>query len=600
MKILITFLAYEDDIFAGMEKSIYNLVNGLLSLGHACTIYTGLSNRKNSIKKRVCKIIYDRNLIRNLNPNKMNIDESILRNYNDNNTKIKNRLLNTIEKECPDYILVVDHIWGIIPHINIFNDIKCKIGIVFHMMHNPEYIINCFKYPFDHFFCVSDYLLNEINSLLEANDINNSRLLLLYNCIGKEFFIQKHNRSSLSVNVLCNARISEEKGIDALINTWERIIKKYSNVKLFLTGGDFNFLKKDISISNKIKSINKVSKSIYILKNIPWRRMPSIYAQMDVVILPTKAESFGLAALEAMATGIPLITTNAGNLPYLLEDVTNLCTINNENDIYCRLEDFLNGRLKYDSEKARIGAILKMFRQIKPTHFIIVFDGESALTRKEFDETYKANRVVDYSQLPDENNPFTQLPIIKKVLDYLQLSHVETEMCETDDYIAQIIYKKFGENYIVSNDTDFIQLIDTSTFIYKYNGDKSYIINEDFILKKYGVLPSKFVLFKSLVGDKSDNITGVKGVGTKTAVKLINNCDDMYSPEVYIDSIGAKLVQTVQNNIDIIKHNIDLITLKKTPNITIKNLDEMSVDYNLYSKMKTMKIINDCDIECTK
>ncbi|MDR3047415.1 MAG: hypothetical protein LBU51_07370 [Bacteroidales bacterium] len=244
-----------------------------------------------------------------------------------------------------------------------------------------------------------------------------------------------------------------------------------------------------------------------------------------------------------------------------------------------------------------VGAIFKMFKQIKPTHFIIIFDGENALTRKELDETYKANRIIDYGQLPDENNPFVQLPIIKIVLDYLQLPYIETEMCETDDYIAQIVYKKFGENYIVSNDTDFLQLIDSSTFIYKYNGDKSYIINEDFILKKYGILPCKFVLYKSLIGDNSDNIKGIKGVGSKTAVKLINHCRDIYSPEIDVDYLGIKLVQTIQNNIDTIKHNINLINLIENPDISIKNLNEMKIDYALYGSMKTMKIINECNIE---
>ena len=87
-----------------------------------------------------------------------------------------------------------------------------------------------------------------------------------------------------------------------------------------------------------------------------------------------------------------------------------------------------------------VGALLKIIRMINPTHTVVVFDGESQNPRKELDANYKANR-VDYSAVPDEENPFSQLDDIYKALDYLKICHFETTLCETDDVIAAYAFK---------------------------------------------------------------------------------------------------------------------------------------------------------------
>ena len=82
-----------------------------------------------------------------------------------------------------------------------------------------------------------------------------------------------------------------------------------------------------------------------------------------------------------------------------------------------------------------VGALLKIIRKTQPTHIAVLFDGEHENDRSRINADYKANR-ADYSQVSEEENPFSQLPDVYTALDFLQIEHAETEDCETDDWIA--------------------------------------------------------------------------------------------------------------------------------------------------------------------
>ncbi len=82
-----------------------------------------------------------------------------------------------------------------------------------------------------------------------------------------------------------------------------------------------------------------------------------------------------------------------------------------------------------------VGALLKIIRKTEPTHIAVFFDGEHENIRSVLDADYKANR-FDYSETPEENNPFSQLPDVYAALDYLGIKRAETCSCETDDWIA--------------------------------------------------------------------------------------------------------------------------------------------------------------------
>lgn len=170
-----------------------------------------------------------------------------------------------------------------------------------------------------------------------------------------------------------------------------------------------------------------------------------------------------------------------------------------------------------------IGSLKKLVDEFHPYSLYVVFDSETSKNSNfTIDKDYKINR-IDYNNISKEDNPFSQLPLIKKALQYLNIAYLEVENNETDDFIASIVSKNTKEYQyiIVSTDSDFIQLVDSNVFLYVPRGKKSILYNREEVIKKYNILPEKYVIFKSLTGDKSDNIRGVKGIGKVTAAKIL-------------------------------------------------------------------------------
>jgi DNA polymerase-1 len=169
-----------------------------------------------------------------------------------------------------------------------------------------------------------------------------------------------------------------------------------------------------------------------------------------------------------------------------------------------------------------IGITVKFIRNVEPTHLLVVFDPEEKPSRIELYSQYKQNR-QDFSNSPERENPFSQLIDIKRALDNLGIRFCEQAGCEADDLIASYTAQSSGEVVIASTDTDFLQLVNERTSVYRYHGKKSVWFNESMVLQRYGVHPSRFLEYKSLIGDKSDTIAGVKGIGPKTAIKVLDN-----------------------------------------------------------------------------
>lgn len=170
-----------------------------------------------------------------------------------------------------------------------------------------------------------------------------------------------------------------------------------------------------------------------------------------------------------------------------------------------------------------VGALLKIIRRISPTHIAVLFDGQHENGRLSLNDSYKANR-IDYSLMPENDNPFTQLRDVYAALDYLGIKHAETTVCETDDWIAgyAFTYGKKNEIIISSFDSDFFQLISDRVSVLRYRGDKTVICTPAYIKDKFGITPSQYADFKSLTGDASDNIKGADRVGVKTAASLLH------------------------------------------------------------------------------
>lgn len=211
-----------------------------------------------------------------------------------------------------------------------------------------------------------------------------------------------------------------------------------------------------------------------------------------------------------------------------------------------------------------VGALLKIIRMTRPTHVAVLFDGETLNERTEVDADYKANR-VDYSLLPEEETPFSQMPDVYAALDFLGLCHRETTDCETDDWVAAFV-EKYGrdmEVVIASQDSDFFQLITDQVHVLRYRGDKTVICDPLYIREKLGIKPGQYADHKALTGDVSDNIKGADKIGPKTATMLLNKFDTLENLLANAEHIHKPSVrESVIRNAERLRINYRLIKLE--------------------------------------
>lgn len=209
-----------------------------------------------------------------------------------------------------------------------------------------------------------------------------------------------------------------------------------------------------------------------------------------------------------------------------------------------------------------VGALLKIIRMVNPTHVAVLFDGESHNPRVDVDADYKANR-EDYSQVEEEDNPFSQLPDIYEALSFLRIPYAETTDCETDDWMAGYVRKYTDKEIVISSfDSDFFQLISDRVKVLRYRGENTVICDTEYIREKLGIEPSQYAEFKSLTGDTADNIKGVDKVGQKTAAQLMNEFGSLEELIARAEEIKKPSVrESVQESAERIRKNYQLIKL---------------------------------------
>lgn len=238
-----------------------------------------------------------------------------------------------------------------------------------------------------------------------------------------------------------------------------------------------------------------------------------------------------------------------------------------------------------------IGALKKINIALNATSIAVIFDSETSKnTNMNLLEDYKSNR-PDFTNVPDDENPFTCLPIIKKSLDFLEIPFYEVLLDEADDYIASIAsqYKdEFDEIIIVSNDSDFFQLIDDKIFIYVARGKLSKLYDDVAFQEKFHIRPNQYVEYKSLIGDKADNIKGVNGIGKITAENILK----LGSIDAYLkNSCNDRINNILKNNADIVERNKKLITLNchlDINSLKICDLNEKIAKNNVYGILSSI------------
>lgn len=223
-----------------------------------------------------------------------------------------------------------------------------------------------------------------------------------------------------------------------------------------------------------------------------------------------------------------------------------------------------------------VGALLKMIRMVRPTHVAVLFDGESENERVSLDADYKANR-PDYSEMSEDEVPFSQLPDIYAALDELGIKHAETTVCETDDWVAAYAMSPdIGCDIVISSfDSDFFQLITDRVSVLRYRGDASALCTPQYVYEKLGVRPEQYADYKCMVGDTADNIRGLPGIGPKTAAALLaeyNTLDELLERAETVKRTATR--RSITEGRDRLLHNRALILLKGDAEIPFE-LDEL-------------------------
>ena len=224
--------------------------------------------------------------------------------------------------------------------------------------------------------------------------------------------------------------------------------------------------------------------------------------------------------------------------------------------------------------------VFQLIDDEKPDYLVAAFDSKGKNFRHELYTDYKANR----SEMPDEIQ--IQLPYLWELLEAMNIPILRVGGVEADDIIGTVAKMCDKENLqcnIVSGDKDFMQLINDKTFLYAPQARKraKEIFDKKKVLEKWGVGPEHIIDLLGLMGDSSDNVPGVQGVGPKTAQKLIQDFGSIENIYEEIDSISnEKMREKLLNSKDNALLSKQLVTILTDVKIdaTINDFEKREMD----------------------
>lgn len=244
-----------------------------------------------------------------------------------------------------------------------------------------------------------------------------------------------------------------------------------------------------------------------------------------------------------------------------------------------------------------ISCIQKIIKTQDITHAVVVFDDDTSQARVEEYQDYKKNRFSDWDSLAKDEVPFNEETKIVKCLEYLGIRVLYSKKMEADDLIATIC-KLFDRdvNIIISSfDSDFFQLINDNVSILRYRGKNTKIYDEKYFYEEFGFKPSRYVLYKALVGDSADNIKGIDKIGKVRGRLIAQNISSIDRISTIPDGIiHNNIKENIVKNYNIVKRNIKLIELNKKEDIDYQ-LDEFQFSLGKI-KLKNSEILSACKI----
>ncbi|GAB6077777.1 5'-3' exonuclease [Hydrogenobaculum acidophilum] len=247
-----------------------------------------------------------------------------------------------------------------------------------------------------------------------------------------------------------------------------------------------------------------------------------------------------------------------------------------------------------------IRAVFSILKARKPYYFAIAFDLPAPTIRDKIYKDYKATR----KETPNEL--VSQIPLIKEAINILGIRLLEKEGLEADDIIAYIAYKskEWDKNLtIYTPDKDLMQLVEDKKIIV-VNPITNKVFDEEAVIEKFGVPPKKLADYLALIGDAVDNIKGIKGVGPKKALELLEKYGSVENILKHWDDIQSTFKEASKEALElsyklikldpqeILKMiSIDLEDMKISYNIDIKRAEEFFMAFNMKSLIKDLNIL---------
>ncbi|GAA0697929.1 DNA polymerase I [Paraclostridium ghonii] len=233
--------------------------------------------------------------------------------------------------------------------------------------------------------------------------------------------------------------------------------------------------------------------------------------------------------------------------------------------------------------------LFKLIDTYKPTHISVAFDKKAPTFRHLEYKEYKAGR----KKMPDELKQ--QLEPLKNLLDAFNINRLEIEGYEADDIIGTLSLNAEQEGYkvyIVTGDKDAIQLAskNTTTLITKKGVGEVEEYNFDEVEKRYEMTPTQFIDLKGLMGDKSDNIPGVPGIGEVTGIKLIKEFGSIENIIENIESVKGSTKKKIEENKELAIMSKKLATIIRDVPIDI---DLEKLEFGNYDKSKLIEVFNE-------
>lgn len=251
--------------------------------------------------------------------------------------------------------------------------------------------------------------------------------------------------------------------------------------------------------------------------------------------------------------------------------------------------------------------ILKILGDEKPTHFMVTFDAGKKTFRSEMFEGYKATRS---EVLPDLK---IQFPLVEQLVESFGIKSWKQEGFESDDLVGTVT--KWAEQasedldiYVVTGDRDLLQLVsDRTTVLFMKKGISEVVVyTPGTVMEQYGIEPAQLIDVKGLMGDKSDNIPGISGIGEKTALKLVSEYGSLENIFANLGDFKGKLKERLETGETDALLSKNLATIKRdvANDLTFEELEydgyDASTLLSFFEKVEFKSLIKRLNLHTAK